>query len=409
MIAWHARGHDLARHPVALRPDLPLGRALQASRARRSRAFTEYDGNLGAVADRLAPDPAAVHRRARRIVGDRARALGGLPVPVHARPGAARGGDRATRGRVDDQRRWTKGRSSTRRTSSSFASSSTQGRCAAGRHVHPADHQRLTEIAEALFADLEAQGRTGHPLAWDNARAVDPGRPAHPARARRGLAPRPMDWCRRCSSGRSATRVIRRPGRRPRSPSIRTATCCVSAARSTASTCHRTDAPPRRALVIDYKTGGAWGFDGPRPGSRSGRQPPAARPVRARPARWSAWRDTLTRCAPNIASFPARADSSAFQIVVDSADRRAAGRGRASRCRRHSGRRLLTHTGRARAEHVQELPLLRVRPGLLDDARRGRRAQEAERVVCAAGATAVTLEPRRSGAGRPGGARATPE
>src|SRR5207244_10576388 len=36
----------------------------------------------------------------------------------------------------------------------------------------PADHARLEAIASEVFAALEAEGRTGHPLAWENARAA---------------------------------------------------------------------------------------------------------------------------------------------------------------------------------------------------------------------------------------------
>src|SRR5581483_413879 len=40
------RSGQLARHPLALREDLPLGRGLASIRARRSSAFTAFDGNL---------------------------------------------------------------------------------------------------------------------------------------------------------------------------------------------------------------------------------------------------------------------------------------------------------------------------------------------------------------------------
>jgi RecB family exonuclease len=46
------------------------------------------------------------------------------------------------------------------------------GRFGPGDTFTAADHARLDAIAEAAFGRLEAEGRTGHPLAWENARTA---------------------------------------------------------------------------------------------------------------------------------------------------------------------------------------------------------------------------------------------
>src|SRR4029450_4945828 len=50
VVGGHAGGRDLGLLPLAARTDLVLGRALHAARARQSREFTEFDGNLAALA-----------------------------------------------------------------------------------------------------------------------------------------------------------------------------------------------------------------------------------------------------------------------------------------------------------------------------------------------------------------------
>jgi ATP-dependent helicase/nuclease subunit B len=131
VIAWHALGQDLARHPLALRPELPLGRALHAARARRSRAFTEYDGNLGAVADhsRLVLRPftgehgASAATALERGAGCPFQYMLAQVLRVEATE------------RPEDE--WTRGRASTRRTSSSFTSSSTAAVSSRATRSHP--------------------------------------------------------------------------------------------------------------------------------------------------------------------------------------------------------------------------------------------------------------------------------
>ena len=171
VIAWHSVGRDLAHHPIALRADLPLGRALQASRARRSPAFTEFDGNLGAVAgeSRLVLRPFnGEHGASSATALER---WAGCPfqymlVQVLRVEATERPEDEWTITPLD------KGSLVHAVYEQFFRELVEQGRfITSGDTFTPADHHRLGEIAEALFSDLEAQGRTGHPLAWDNARA----------------------------------------------------------------------------------------------------------------------------------------------------------------------------------------------------------------------------------------------
>jgi ATP-dependent helicase/nuclease subunit B len=261
VIAWHALGYDLAHHPIAGRTDLPLGRALQAGRARRSHAFTEYDGNLGeAAADsRLVLQPfTGEHGASSATALER---WAGCPfqymlVQVLRVEATERPEDEWTITPLD------KGSLVHEVYEQFFRELVEQGRFVTpGDAFTTADHERLGEIAEVLFADLEAQGRTGHPLAWDNARAsimADLHTQLERDEAWRrndGLVPAMFER----TFGNS---------RDPETwPAVEVALDQAGAVLRFRGAIDRVDLSPddgasRRALVIDYKTGGAWGFDG---------------------------------------------------------------------------------------------------------------------------------------------------
>ncbi len=171
VLAWNADGHDLARHPLASRSDLPLGAALRAGRDRRSREFTRYDGNLAECAatsrvlargfdsqSRGASSATAVERWATchfqyflhnvlRVEATQCPEEEWTITPV----------DRGTLIHAVYEQ--------------FFRELLAAGRCTPGDSFTDADHTRLEEIAQERFQQLEDQGRTGHPLAWENARA----------------------------------------------------------------------------------------------------------------------------------------------------------------------------------------------------------------------------------------------
>jgi hypothetical protein len=117
------------------------------------------------------------------------------------------------------------------------------------------DHVRLDEIASELLVDLEAQGRTGHAVAWENARAALV-RDLHLElereeawRLEEGTAPTLFECTLGMEHDPSTWPAVEVPLGDGRVVQFRGAI-------------DRVDISPSSALVIDYKSGGTWGYDG---------------------------------------------------------------------------------------------------------------------------------------------------
>ena len=260
VVAWHAVGRDLAKHSLAARADLPLGRALRATRARRSRRFTEYDGNVGTVAreSQLVVRPFTSQRGASSATS--LERWAGCPfqyllVNVLRVQATERPEDEWTITPLD------KGTLVHAVFERFFRELLAAGRCTPEDTFTRADHARLEAIAEELFQELEAQGRTGHPLAWENARAailVDLHVQLEHDEA----------WRR---DDRLVPALFERTFGDPRDPETWPPVevplgedGLVARFRGAIDRVDLSPAGvrPRRALVIDYKTGGTWGYDG---------------------------------------------------------------------------------------------------------------------------------------------------
>ena len=248
-----ARGHDISELPLAARPDLVLGRALRATRSRRSRAFTDFDGNLAAIAS-----------ESQRI---------GRPFGADAGGSSATSLERwaecpyryflANVVRVEStekpEEEWTitpldRGSLIHQVLETFFRERFEYGRSRADEPYGPIDHRQLEQIATLLMADLEAQGRTGHAVAWENARAAIV-RDLHLQldreevwRLEEGLAPalfertfgdmRDADGWPSLDLDLGDGRVVRFRG-----------------------AIDRIDMSPSGVLVVDYKSGSTWGYD----------------------------------------------------------------------------------------------------------------------------------------------------
>ncbi|MCC7103787.1 MAG: PD-(D/E)XK nuclease family protein, partial [Chloroflexi bacterium] len=169
VVAWSAARRDLLGHPLALRGDLPLGAALRAARARRSRTFTPFDGNLAELA--------ATSRRLAEAFGSGWSSASSverwaicpfqyllqhvLRVAAVARPDEEWDVDAATRGRLVHEI-----------LDRFFRALCDEGRFGPEDRFTPADHDRLDALADAVFQQAERSGTTGHPLSWENARAT---------------------------------------------------------------------------------------------------------------------------------------------------------------------------------------------------------------------------------------------
>ena len=255
VVAWRARHRDLAQHPLALRPDLPLGAALRAARARRSRTFTPYDGNLAELAGRSALMVRAFEsgRASATSIERWATCHFQYLLQDVLRVGATR--------RPEDE--WTitaldRGHVMHKILERFFAELAEAGRLRDDDRLVTADHERLEAIATEELAELERQGATGHPLAWENARTAilvdlhellekdqtwrdaDPLRPSR-FEQRFGVPDDPKSW--------PAVTLTLEDGR----------TLAFS------GIIDRIDigvgSSPRRALIVDYKTGGAGSYE----------------------------------------------------------------------------------------------------------------------------------------------------
>jgi ATP-dependent helicase/nuclease subunit B len=163
LLAWRTRGRDLAHHPLAARPELPLAAALRATRARRSRAFTPYDGNLAELAGlsrrmiRAFENGTASATAVERWSGCHFQYL--LQNVVRVRPT-----DRPEeQWRIDSGER---GGLFHRILDRFYRELAASGRLRGPVVFGPADHRRIEQLAGEESAALERAGKVGHPLTW---------------------------------------------------------------------------------------------------------------------------------------------------------------------------------------------------------------------------------------------------
>jgi ATP-dependent helicase/nuclease subunit B len=254
VVAANVRHQNISQTAVAARPDLILGRALRAARARQTREFTEFDGNLQICA----ADSQRISR----------------PFDIESHGSSATALERwsncpyryflANVVRVEatdkPEEEWTitpldRGSLVHQVLEEFFRERRDQGRSTPGEPYSATDHVRMEEIATALIADLEAQGRTGHAVAWENARATLI-RDLHLELDREEV------WR---LEDRLAPVLFERTfgdSRDPNSwPAVELELAHGSVIRFRGAI-DRIDQAADRVLVVDYKSGGTWGYDG---------------------------------------------------------------------------------------------------------------------------------------------------
>jgi ATP-dependent helicase/DNAse subunit B len=255
VVKWHAGGRKLVHNSLADRTDLSIGRALRAAGARRSRQFTEFDGNLGAVAraSRLVGRPFAVDGGASSATS--LERWAGCPflylmVNVLRVEATERPEDEWTVTALD------KGSLVHAVLEQFFRERFEQQRSGP---FTTSDHDRLEQLAWTHLRDLEDQGRTGHPLAWDNARAVI-------VKDLHVLLEREDTWR---TEDDLEPALFERTFGDSRDPDTWPAVVVPlenGVEVRFRGAMDRVDFSPtgasRRALVIDYKTGSAWGYEG---------------------------------------------------------------------------------------------------------------------------------------------------
>ncbi len=254
VVTAHSAGRDISELQLAGRSDLVLGRALKAARARHSRDFTEFDGNLAAFA---AESLRLVH-------------------PFNGAPSASSATSlerwstcpyqyfltRVLRVEATEhpEEEWTlspmdKGTLVHAALETFFRERVAEGRAHPDEPFTTADHARLDEIVSELLVDLEAQGRTGHAIAWENARAMLL-RDLHleldrEDRLRLEEATAPLLFERTFGDDRDPETW----------PAVEVPLADGSVVRFRGAI-DRVDTSPSRVLVIDYKSGSTWGYDG---------------------------------------------------------------------------------------------------------------------------------------------------
>jgi RecB family exonuclease len=269
VVAAQRRGQPLTETGPGARPDLILGRALRAASERRSRRFTAFDGNLAAIAadsrNILAPFDADSGASSATSLQRWANCpfhyfmVNVLRVEATERPEEAWTINPLDRGTlvhaVLEQ---------------FFRERFEAGRSTPDSRFTSADHTRLEEIADAWLIDLQQQGRTGHALAWENARASV----VHDLHLE---LEREEAW-RQDEQEEDKEAEQRVEGHALAAPALFERT--FGDARDPESwapveldlgdgvivrfrgAIDRVDVSPARILVIDYKTGGTWGYDG---------------------------------------------------------------------------------------------------------------------------------------------------
>lgn len=258
IVAWRQMDRSVHAHSLASRADLPLGRALHAADARKSRTFTPYDGNVAALAraSKLVVRPFTSERGASSATAVERWAscpfqyflANVLRVEATEQP--------------EDE--WTitpadKGTLVHGVLGVFFRELLGQGRCTLDDTFTEADHARLDQIAAEFFHQVEAEGKTGHPLAWDNARAQIL------ADLHAQLA-RDEAWRR---EDRLMPALFEQTFGDPHDPEswpaaeVALGNGLVARFRGAIDRMDLTPAgiTPRRARVIDYKSGGQWGYD----------------------------------------------------------------------------------------------------------------------------------------------------
>ena len=168
--AAHRTGVNLSRTALALRDDLPLGRALQTVRARRSDRLTEFDGNVAAVA--------GLPLIARGLTSTDQSATGiqnWAACPLRFLMGRVLGV--AATEDLEDECWWQidaaeRGSLIHRILERFFAEVAASGRPEPGAAYGPEDVRRMEAVAAEEFENATVRGVIGHPLVWDNQRAV---------------------------------------------------------------------------------------------------------------------------------------------------------------------------------------------------------------------------------------------
>jgi hypothetical protein len=168
--AAHRAGIDLSHTALARRDDLPLGRALETVRARRSDRLTEFDGNVAAVAGL----PLIAHG----LTGSGQSATGiqsWAACPFHFLMGRVLWV--AGTEDVEDERWWQidaaeRGSLIHKILERFFGEVAASGHPEPGVAYGPEDVRRMETIAAEEFDSAAARGVIGHPLVWENQRAV---------------------------------------------------------------------------------------------------------------------------------------------------------------------------------------------------------------------------------------------
>jgi ATP-dependent helicase/DNAse subunit B len=244
LLAWGDAGNRISTHYLA-RLDPVLGSGLQVRRARRIDRFTRFDGRIrGDVpspVDAGALSPTSLETYAecpRRYLMERV-----LRIDVRERPEAILTIEPSTKGTL------------VHAILEQFIAAQLRlprsERIAPTTAWTPADHDRLDAIAGHVFAEYEDQGLTGRPLLWGLARAtivrelhrflVEDDR----YRALGGLVPERVEL--QFGPGHGEPVALELPGGR---------TIMFK------GYADRVDvAADGSASVIDYKTGGVWGFE----------------------------------------------------------------------------------------------------------------------------------------------------
>jgi ATP-dependent helicase/nuclease subunit B len=169
--AQRYRGADLAASPLGQRPDLPLGRNLRTDAGRRSDHLTEYDGCLadargtssllkGGLASRVV-SPTAVEKWATCPFSyflDRWLHVEATELPEDVQQWSLNPLDRGSvLHEILDQ---------------FFAQLANRGALVPGYVYTEDDHALMERLALEAFVKLEAEGKTGLALAWQNEKAV---------------------------------------------------------------------------------------------------------------------------------------------------------------------------------------------------------------------------------------------
>lgn len=253
LVAWRDRGGELARHPLAVRADLPLGAALRASRARRSRDFTPYDGNLLELAGRSGLMTRAFTRG--KLSATSLERWARCPfqyllVDVLRVQATRRPEDEWTITALD------RGDVVHRILERFFRELHGHKRLRNGDRIAASDHESLEEIAAEVFAELEQTGQAGHPLAWENAKAAI-------VVELHELLEKDQSW--RDADGLIPARFEQRFGRQDDPDSWPSVTIALSDGREVSfggiiDRIDVTKGPPPRALIVDYKSGSAGSY-----------------------------------------------------------------------------------------------------------------------------------------------------